>query len=79
VIHVRLWYGQIVYVESSLGFRGNNRTLVDYMFQATELGLPLAILLYLPYKFLVTAFSVTLPLPVGLFMPVFLTGGVLGR
>ena len=66
-------------MESSLGYRGTVRTLVDYMFQATELGLTLSLCLYFPYKFLVTAFSVTLPLPVGLFVPVFLTGGIFGR
>ena len=39
----------------------------------------LTLWLYFPYKLLITALSVTLPLPVGLFTPVFLSGGVLGR
>ena len=56
------------------------RLLIDYMF-AQENLLPLLpkLLLYFPYKFIVTALSVTLPLPVGLFTPVFMTGSVLGR
>jgi len=38
-----------------------------------------SLIMFFCYKFLVTAMSVTLPLPVGLFQPVFLCGGVLGR
>lgn len=56
------------------------RLLIDYMFDQQNLQ-PLLpkLLLYFPYKFLITALSVTLPLPVGLFTPVFMTGSVLGR
>lgn len=56
------------------------RLLIDYMFEQESLKhlLP-KLMLYFPYKFLVTALSVTLPLPVGLFTPVFMTGSVLGR
>lgn len=39
----------------------------------------LQLMTFLPYKFLVTALSVTLPLPVGLFTPVFMIGGIIGR
>lgn len=48
-------------------------TIVDYAHMLPQLGV------YFCYKFLATAVSVILPLPVGLFTPVFLTGGVLGR
>ena len=56
------------------------RLLIDYMFDQENLQ-PLLpkLLIYFPYKFLITALSVTLPLPVGLFTPVFMTGSVLGR
>jgi chloride channel 2 len=37
------------------------------------------LVIFFLYKFIVTVLSVTLPLPVGLFTPVFWTGGVLGR
>ena len=35
--------------------------------------------LYFPMKLFITVISVTLPLPVGLFTPVFLIGGTFGR
>ena len=70
----------LTYLEYSTGYHQNNpHSLVDYMFQEKEIGLTNTLLLFFIYKFLVTAISVTLPLPVGLFMSVFLTGGVLGR
>lgn len=56
------------------------RTLFDYLFQDNDMSPILGqLVLYFVYKFLATAFSVTLPLPVGLFTPIFLTGGVFGR
>jgi len=56
------------------------RVLIDYMFEQDSLQALLPkLMLYFPYKFAVTALSVTLPLPVGLFTPVFMTGSVLGR
>ena len=42
------------------------------------MSLPELILFFL-YKVIITAISVTLPLAVGLFTPVFIAGGVLGR
>lgn len=54
--------------------------LLDYLFQDRRLTLLVPKLaIYLFYKIIVTALSVTLPLPVGLFAPVFVIGGVLGR
>lgn len=35
--------------------------------------------LFAVYKFVATLLSVTLPLPVGLFTPTFVTGGLIGR
>ncbi len=58
---------------------GDQHSIVNYMFQTKALGLSLPLLLYLPFKFIVTILCVTLPLPVGLFTPVFLIGGTTGR
>jgi H+/Cl- antiporter ClcA len=56
------------------------RTLYDYLFQKNDMAPILGHLsVYFLYKFFATALSVTLPLPVGLFTPIFLTGGVMGR
>jgi chloride channel 2 len=41
--------------------------------------IPLMLALYFPYKLIAVAVSVTLPLPVGMFTPTFMLGGVLGR
>ena len=45
----------------------------------TKIGLTTPLVLYLPFKFLVTTLCVSLPLPVGLFTPTFVTGGAIGR
>ncbi|GMH67256.1 hypothetical protein TL16_g04633 [Triparma laevis f. inornata] len=58
---------------------GDQHSIVNYMFQMSPLGLTTPLLLYLPFKFFVTIMCVTLPLPVGLFTPVFLIGGTSGR
>lgn len=56
--------------------------MLQYLFGA-ELEVPPALLtkmcFFAAYKFVATLFSVTLPLPVGLFTPTFVTGGLLGR
>lgn len=71
-------YFEFTAVASSL--KGQNKTLLDYLFQDKDISnIPLQLIPYFCYKFIATALSVTLPLPVGLFTPVFLTGGVLGR
>lgn len=55
-------------------------TLFDFLFQKNDMQPIMSqLIMYFFYKFLATALSVTLPLPVGLFTPVFLTGGVFGR
>jgi len=77
---VTLFVAPAVYAELTIGLAAlNSHTLVNEMFQDGSFGLSWSLILYVPYKFLVTAVSVTLPLPVGLFTPVFLTGGVIGR
>lgn len=55
-------------------------TLMDYMFSSNSL-LPVLpkLMFYFPYRFFVTLLSIILPLPVGLFSPIFSTGGILGR
>ena len=58
---------------------GDQHSIVNYMFQTAPLGLSVPLVLYLPFKFFVTIACVTLPLPVGLFTPVFLIGGTTGR
>ena len=78
---VSLFVSSLMYLESSLRPAEDAVSFVEQVlstrgdFKSTILLL----VLYLLYKALVTALSVTLPLPVGLFTPVFLTGGVLGR
>ena len=58
---------------------GDQHSIVNYMFQIAPLGLTTPLVLYLPFKFFITILCVTLPLPVGLFTPVFLIGGTTGR
>jgi chloride channel 2 len=59
---------------------GGSKTLLDVLFQDSDMTRSYKFLFpYFIYKFIATALSVTLPLPVGLFTPVFLTGGILGR
>ena len=43
------------------------------------LGVGAPLIAYVVFKFLVTTLCVSLPLPVGLFTPTFVTGGAIGR
>ena len=62
----------------SNGHLSNN--LRDVMFTAKGDSYSLqSLVTWFGYKFLVTAFSVSLPIPCGLFSPVFLSGSLLGR
>jgi len=57
-----------------------SNTLRDVMFTAKADAYSFQSLVsWFFYKFLVTAFSVSLPIPCGLFSPVFLSGSLLGR
>jgi chloride channel 2 len=69
----------IIYLDVVYGIHGGDKPLTDYMFQSNHLGLSLPLLVYVPFKFLATTICVSLPLPVGLFTPTFITGGALGR
>ena len=51
----------------------------QYIFQAEPVGLAPPLLLYTPLKLVFTAMSISLPVPAGLFTPVFVTGGAVGR
>lgn len=55
--------------------------MLQYLFGAEEMppAVVAKLCLFAIYKFIATLFSVTLPLPVGLFTPTFVTGGLLGR
>ena len=82
VFVVSIVVAPLVYAEMRAGLpsiSGDQHSIVNYMFQITPLGLSIPLLLFLPFKLLVTVACVTLPLPVGLFTPVFLIGGTMGR
>ena len=68
-----------VYLDLTMGLHGETRTLTDSLFHDDIFGLPLRLLCYPVFKLFVTFVSVLLPLPVGLFTPVFLTGAAIGR
>lgn len=63
------------YVEVSFGLDTGTRTITNNLFAEEVMYSWIFLLVYLPYKLAVTALSVCLPLPVGLFSPVFLCGG----
>ena len=79
VAAVTLFVAPFIYLDSNNGLKGDHRALANFLFQVEEVGLPKKLLLFVPYKFLITCLCVTLPLPVGLFTPVFITGGAIGR
>ena len=60
---------------------GDQRSITNFMFQTSSVDdlTTLHVWIYFPFKFFITILSVTLPLPVGLFTPVFLIGGTFGR
>jgi len=70
----------LTYIEM-VGAFGTDRSgfTIYSVFQPDQQHSALAMILYVPYKVITTLFSVTLPLPVGLFTPVFQIGGALGH
>jgi chloride channel 2 len=62
---------------------GDQRSITNIMFQTSSListkFTTFSIVVYMFLKFFITVLSTTLPLPVGLFTPVFLIGGTIGR
>lgn len=69
----------IVYLDMAYGLHGGDKPLTDYMFQSGLMGVSVPLGMYVLFKFLVTTLCVSLPLPVGLFTPTFVTGGAIGR
>eukprot|EP00624_Nannochloropsis_granulata_P007809 evm.model.NODE_9626_length_8490_cov_36.178444.2 len=69
----------IVFLDVAYGLHGGDKPLTDYMFQSGVMGVSVALGMYVVFKFLVTTLCVSLPLPVGLFTPTFVTGGAIGR
>ena len=51
----------------------------QYIFNVQPVGLAPPLLLYTPLKLIFTAMSITLPVPAGLFTPVFVAGAAVGR
>lgn len=51
----------------------------SYLFKDGVIGSQFYLSNWIIYKYFMTIISVTLPLPVGLFTPVFITGGAIGR
>ncbi len=77
---VTLVVAALMYLETAASPSDDKASFLDRLLDAHRFSSVLtSLLLYFAYKVVVTALSVTLPLPVGLFTPVFLTGGVLGR
>jgi len=68
-----------VYLDVAYGLHGGDKPLTDYMFQSGIMGVSAPLGVYVVFKFLVTTLCVSLPLPVGLFTPTFVTGGAIGR
>lgn len=79
VISIAMYY-ELSSIPLGTGANAQHRTVSDILFHQDDSFKNMNQLLpYFVYKFFATALSVTLPLPVGLFTPVFFTGGVLGR
>jgi chloride channel 2 len=85
IISVTVVNAVLLYLENSIGFGDgsssvNVSTFGSFMFdQQSEKVAIIYLVIFFGFKFFVTAIAVTLPLPVGLFTPVFICGGVLGR
>jgi H+/Cl- antiporter ClcA len=82
VCTVALLVSPLMYIEEGFGVHDQNRSpepLLDVIFRFKPVELSPRTCVYFPFKFLMTILCVALPLPVGLFDPVFLLGGVFGR
>lgn len=82
VLATALVVAPLIYLDMVSGLpQGGPRPkpLTDYMFRSGIIGVSGPLALYAVFKFLVTALCVSLPLPVGLFTPTFVTGGAVGR
>ena len=81
VIAVAAMSAPLMYLEQEFRSSVGNpqQSLTENIFSTVPIDNIFNKLYFFPVKFLITIFCVTLPLPVGLFTPVFLLGGVLGR
>lgn len=83
VASVTLFVSSALYLELSRVPRSGRGSfaLLQYLFstQAIPSEVVVTLAFFSVYKFFATLLSVTLPLPVGLFTPTFVIGGLLGR
>ena len=82
VCMVALFISPLTYVEEGFGVHSLSTSpepLVNVVFRYRPIHLSPKIFFFFPFKFVMTILCVALPLPVGLFDPVFLLGGVFGR
>lgn len=82
VCMVALFISPLTYVEEGFGVHSlatSPEPLVNVVFRYRPIHLSPKIFFFFPFKFVMTILCVALPLPVGLFDPVFLLGGVFGR
>ena len=82
VCSVALLVSPLMYVEEGFGVQSLNtlpEPLLNVVFRYRPIEITPRIFFYFPFKFVMTILCVALPLPVGLFDPVFLLGGVFGR
>jgi H+/Cl- antiporter ClcA len=80
---VTLLVSSVMYSELALlpGSNKNAHLLLKHLFSKEDFskGMVGTMCYFVLYKFVATLLSVTLPLPVGLFTPTFVIGGLLGR
>lgn len=79
---VAMLISPLMFVEQGFGAHSLHvepEPLVDVVFRYRPIEFTPKIFFFFPFKFLMTILCVALPLPVGLFDPVFLLGGVFGR
>lgn len=76
---IPLSFLELLFFERVAELDQSPHALVDYMFLGNARGLDWTLALYVPLKAIAIVFSVTQPLPVGLFSPLFLLGAAFGR
>lgn len=82
VVAVALLISPLVYLEQGFGAHSSHNhrdPLLDVVFRFQPIELSSRLLVFFPIKFVMTILCISLPLPVGIFDPIFLLGGVFGR
>ena len=82
VLIVTIVISPFIFIEFIYSHRRSQHVIMGEIIDLSDTSiepLSMELVIYFLYKFVVTTVSVTLPLPVGLFTPTFLTGGVLGK